>query len=189
MSLSTNKKFLAIADSSFKVFPADDSPRAGPLVTLDYLRRPEANDIPTAHINLHTHNDSLLRALADSGSSRRAKNRQRKAARLSTKGRSIRSPYGSEGDIHIPVGGARFRPCLEDLLEMLIVEFGVECAAENWRQILAEGRRRWRAYQLIAAVNDNPPLAAETLRELGYHLTWVSSEDPPKPNREKLERF
>ena len=72
---------------------------------------------------------------------------------------------------------------------MLIVEFGVDCAEKDWRQVLAEGRRRWREHQLLAAINDNPPLAANKLRELGFTVEWAGSGKPPESDIEKLQRF
>lgn len=189
LSLSSDSQFLAVDTSSFKVLTLEENDQFGPIVTFDYMRQPRSSDVPTSHLNLHTQNDSTLRALALSGSSRRAKNRRRKAAKSFDKGRSVRSPHGAEGDIHIPLGGARFRPCLEDVLEMLIVEFGVDHNKNSWKRTLSEGRKRWRKHQLLAAVKDNPTTAAERLRELGYDVAWNGPGEEPKTRVEKLERF
>ncbi|MDQ1286067.1 MAG: hypothetical protein QG663_1493, partial [Thermodesulfobacteriota bacterium] len=46
--------------------------------------------------------------------------------------------------VHIPIGGTRFRPCIEDVLQMLISEFGVDRIDQTWREALDKGRTRWR---------------------------------------------
>lgn len=97
--------------------------------------------------------------------------------------------HGSGGDVHIPVGGSRFRPCLEDVLEMLIKEFGIDHADHGWRTALAEGRARWRKYQLMAAITDDPSTAVAKLRELGHSVEWKEENPEPTTNVGKLERF
>lgn len=71
------------------------------------------------------------------------------------------------GDLHFPLGGARFRPCLEDVLQMLADELGVDVESGAY-EALAEGRERWRLDQLAAAVRHSPETAAAVLQELGY---------------------
>jgi hypothetical protein len=39
-------------------------------------------------------------------------------------------------DLHFPVGGSRFRPSLEDVLDMLVRELGVD-HEPGWRDALA----------------------------------------------------
>jgi hypothetical protein len=79
--------------------------------------------------------------------------------------------------LHIPVGGSRFRPCLEDLVQFLIQECRFD-SRENWRKYVEAGRERWRRRQLAAATRDVPEIAARVLEELGYSVT------PPASPRE-----
>lgn len=72
---------------------------------------------------------------------------------------------------------------------MLIVEFGIDHSQGDWRKALAEGRRKWRRHQLVAAINDNPPEAAQYLSQLGYEVTWKQAGPPPEARIEKLGRF
>jgi hypothetical protein len=74
------------------------------------------------------------------------------------------------GDVHIPVGGRRFRPTLEDVIEMLVAEQLV-VPRDGWEDAVAEHRRRWMEMQVKAAVRRNPSWAAE---ELGAHGWTVS---------------
>lgn len=178
--------------SNFKVTPINKTADAasGPLITFDYIRSPRSRDVPTAHLNLDSHNPAFLPALAHAGASRRVNNRRNKAQKRTDKASEYWNEHGAESDVHVPLGGARFRPCLEDVLEMLINEFGIDRAQEDWRKALAEGRRRWRDYQLLAAVKDNPTTAVQQLRELGYRVEWAGADaPPPQPNTTKLERF
>ena len=69
--------------------------------------------------------------------------------------------------LHYPVGGVRFRPCLEDVIEFLIYEGFVE-PRPGWEQVLDEGRQKFHAIQLKAAVRHRPELAAEQLSEMGW---------------------
>jgi hypothetical protein len=45
--------------------------------------------------------------------------------------------------IHVPTGGDRFRPCIEDFVQFLIEECRV-AAREGWREEVSEGRERFR---------------------------------------------
>jgi hypothetical protein len=68
-------------------------------------------------------------------------------------------------DLHLPVGGRRFRPTLEDLIEFLVVERFVE-ARPGWRAELAKTRESFRIKQLRAAVRRDPATARQELEEL-----------------------
>lgn len=68
--------------------------------------------------------------------------------------------------LHFPLGGARFRPCLEDLLEFVIREFGID-TVPGWEDVISVGRISWRHIQLVAAVRDDPDTARIALSELG----------------------
>jgi len=71
--------------------------------------------------------------------------------------------------IHLPVGGRRFRPALEDLLECLIDE-GLADPRSGWRDVLNESRRDYRMKQVSAAVRRNPGTAIRELERLGYAI-------------------
>lgn len=69
-------------------------------------------------------------------------------------------------DLHFPVGGRRFRPSLEDVIEMLVTEGFVE-ARDGWRDVVEESRRAFQAGQLRAAVRRDPETARAELEALG----------------------
>lgn len=172
--LGAQDRRMKILNSGIRVFPVADG-SARPLVRYDFVEDP-AGDIPAAHVQFHAPHPDLARAMARAdGGTRRGKNRQRAIA----KGKS---PDASE--LHFPVGGRRFRPTLEDVLEMLIVEFGIRCV-DGWHDAIAESRQRFRSIQLRAAVRDAPREAARELRSLGYQVDWTGVEAEPEgaPNR------
>jgi hypothetical protein len=61
----------------------------------------------------------------------------------------------SLAQLHFPVGGKRFRPCLEDVIEFLAVERIVE-TRDGYEAILEAGRERFRRNQLMAAMRRDP---------------------------------
>jgi hypothetical protein len=71
--------------------------------------------------------------------------------------------------LHIPTGGSRFRPSLEDVIEFLIRDCKFD-AEQDWEDAVRVGRERWRRKQLRSAVRDAPQDAAEALTKLGYKI-------------------
>jgi hypothetical protein len=72
--------------------------------------------------------------------------------------------------LHFPVGGERFRPCLEDVVQFLIEECGVD-RRRRWRAAVDAGREEWRRLQFRTAVRDLQEDAAEVLRREGWKVT------------------
>lgn len=70
--------------------------------------------------------------------------------------------------LHLPVGGRRFRPSLEDVIEFAIAEFNVD-KKDGYAQRIEEGRRRWRRLQVKAAIRDvirdDPTTGPDELKE------------------------
>lgn len=108
-----------------------------------YERDPN-NDYPVAHLHIDGKAKRLQRVLDAAG---RAKDRPT--------------------DLHLPVGGPRYRPSLEDLIEFCIVERLVKARA-GWRQLLRESREKSHEQQLRSAVRNNPGIAADALISLGW---------------------
>ncbi|MFE2427249.1 hypothetical protein ACFXJ5_10910 [Streptomyces sp. NPDC059373] len=68
--------------------------------------------------------------------------------------------------LHFPVGGKRFRPCLEDVIEFLVRE-GLAEARDGYKDVLEAGRARFRRNQLRAAMRRSPEIVEDFVREMG----------------------
>ena len=143
-----------------------------PLFTVDYVRGAHSNT-PAAHYNLHFEHGPLEAEMLQTGATRRGKIHQKGV-------RSGRTPRLA--DLHFPVGGHRFRLCLEDVIEMMWIEFGID-VKPSAKQAICEGREEWRAMQVRAAVSDDPSSAVAELRALGYEVHAPSSERPRRLDR------
>lgn len=86
-----------------------------------------------------------------------------------------RKEVGALAKIHLPVGGRRFRPALEDLLECLINEGLVEPQA-GWQKVLNDSRQGYRDKQVAAAIRRRPDIAISELRRLGHVVTEPSDK-------------
>ncbi|MBL0888145.1 hypothetical protein [Myceligenerans indicum] len=120
-----------------------------PLIRLEY--QADMRKDPVAHWQIHAERGAFshLLSIANAKDSRR-----------------VRRPHDIS-TVHVPSGGERFRPCLEDLLEMLIRDCGVDYVP-GWEQALEEGRMRWRVRQFRSSVRDLQSQAAEVLEQQGW---------------------
>lgn len=171
--------YLAVIWSRIEVFPRDDIGKEQ-LVRFEYVKDMRSR-VPAAHVQVHGTHEALTELMAEAGSgTKRGRRRQASAA-------GGKSPRLAE--LHFPVGGHRFRPCLEDVLEMLIEEFGIDVPGGDLpaaRETLADGRETWRRSQVGAAVRDAPNEAVRVLRELGYQIDWEGSGPEPAGQPERL---
>lgn len=153
----TDRTYLAVHRSDFELRGWADKT---PIARLDFLR--DAHTVPACHWNIH----------AERGA----------ASRLLTLGDPKHS--GAFSELHFPVGGARMRPCLEDVLAFVLHEFGIDhCVGAD--VLLREGRERWRRRQIATLVRDAPDEAVRVLRDLGYGITEPAA-GPSQPKTSKL---
>jgi len=167
------QRFLAVDRSGIAVFATGVNE---PLLRYEYVRACPS-DLPGAHIQVHAHRDALAYVMTMCGD---------KSGRARRRGKELaRGVPPRLSDLHLPVGGARFRPCLEDVLEMLINEMGVD-APPRAQAALRAGREEWRRDQLRAAVRDSPEVVAQVLEDqFGYAITRPAAGSPP----DRLERL
>lgn len=149
-------QYLAVDDSKVAVF-AGAQAAGEPLFRYEYLRVP-GKDQPGAHIHMHAHRDGIAHVMSKVGASTKRARRRADSGTV---------PRMSE--LHFPVGGPRYRPCVEDVLEMLVCELGVDCDAEG-RRALEDGREEWRRQQIRTVVRDAPDEAVHVLKALGYRV-------------------
>ncbi len=70
--------------------------------------------------------------------------------------------------LHIPVGGRRFRPTIEDLIEFLCQEEIINGIKPGGLKALEQGRTRWLAIQLTSTIRGNLPEAIKIIEAEGY---------------------
>lgn len=169
-------QYLAVDESAVKVY-AGAKAAGEPLFRYEYLRA-ATGDVPGAHVQIHGHRDALTFVMTRAGVG--SPRGQRLAGRVA-QGAAV--PQMS--DLHFPVGGSRFRPSLEDVLDMLVRELGVD-HEKGWREALAAGRERWRRMQIRAVVRDAPGEAVAALEHLGYEVRLPDGLSAPQDNFSRL---
>jgi hypothetical protein len=147
---------MAVSRAEFRVSAHGESQ---PLFRYEFDRA-AYETVPTAHLQIHAHRDAFTWVMTRAG--RRSKRARARAAETQ------KTP--SMHEIHFPLGGRRFRPALEDVLQMLVEEFGID-AVDDWRELLADGREHWRRQQVRASIRDAPDDAAAALEMLGYKVS------------------
>ncbi|MEX2620204.1 MAG: hypothetical protein WD250_08290 [Egibacteraceae bacterium] len=99
-----------------------------PLIRFDYVRD---HSWAPAHVQLHAESSALGWLHAFTGT--------RKPPKVQ--------------ELHLPVGGRRLRPSLEDVIDFAIRDLAVD-AQPNAAERIAEGRARWRRVQVKALIRD-----------------------------------
>lgn len=153
--LDSRGTWLAVESSDFQLVAAVDR---APIIRFDYLRQPKS--VPAAHVQVHAHRGALTHLLSQAGHPK---------------------PHDIAA-LHVPVGGARLRPCLEDVIQFLIADCGFD-AAHGWQNVLNAGRARWRRTQAKAITRDFPAEAVEVLESLGYAVTLPDGGHPASSDK------
>lgn len=109
LRLDDESQHLAVVSSFVGLFADEALERA--LLSYDY-ERDKPDDYPEAHIQVRASSDDWTELLGDD------------------------EPLAK---LHLPVGGRRFRPCIEDFLEMLIRE-GIAEGHDGWKKRVRDGR-------------------------------------------------
>ena len=143
LSEDAEGEFLTVEASQYGIYLDSDAKEL--IAHWDYMRQP-GNSYPAAHLQVHGDSERFKSLCAKS----------REDLGLDCPDRELR-------DAHFPVGGRRFRPSLEDVIEFLIIERFAE-PVDNWNEELERSRRVWEERQLQAAVRRNPEVALRQLR-------------------------
>lgn len=133
--LDRDDDFLAVEKSKLEVVPMAG---AGPIFRYEYGRN--SGKVPSVHMHVHAHRGAFTFLMAKAvQSTRRARSRP------------DANSVPSLQSIHFLLGGHRFRPRLEVVLETLIEEFGV--GKQKSTQATPKDRRaQWRRTQTRAVV-------------------------------------
>ena len=138
--------YLTMTSSTMSLYTSEDMYDDELVVSVDYSRD-SANGYPGAHLHVAGDRDDLdMVYLGDARKTRKLR------------------------DLHLPVGGKRFRPSLEDVIEFIVAE--EMCVPRpDWQATLEGHRRQWQTIQLKAAVRRDPQAAADVLRESGWSVS------------------
>lgn len=142
-----NATYLTVRNSAYEIRVHTQS-----AIKFEYER--EKTSAPAAHIHFSGIGGLLSPALMKNG--KKSKNDPRKDGNLKA--------------LHIPVGGHRFRPSLEDFLYFTIEECGF-LGNYGWENALKRTRDKWFDIQLRASVRDNPAEAVKALEDLGFSVS------------------
>lgn len=146
LSMDRHNRYLKTVQSKMAVHSTLDRQ---PLIRLEFDAAMHTS--PTVHWHVHAERGALSHLLSRSHAVRPGQ---------------VTAPH-QISSLHIPVGGERFRPCLEDLLQFVIQECGIDAQPE-WRDAVDAGRQQWRRRQIKAAARDAPAEVASVLAELGW---------------------
>ncbi|MGY4100073.1 hypothetical protein ACW2Q0_11060 [Nocardia sp. R16R-3T] len=152
VTLDRSRRHLAVHKSSFQLL---ESRGKKPIIRMEYVR--DSWRAPCSHIQIHAESGLFTHLLARTGH---------------------KSPAAIES-IHLPTGGDRFRPCIEDFVEFLIRDCMV-AGRDGWEAEVKAGREDWRRMQTAAAVRDRPEVAIAELTRLG--LTVIGDLAPERPS-------
>ncbi len=107
MTLDREGRYLAVHKSTFQLL---DVRGKKPIIRIEYVR--DAHTSPCSHVHFHAESGLFTHLLAQTG-----------------------HPTPAEmQSIHVPTGGDRFRPCVEDFLEFLIKDCRVPGAVDGKRR-------------------------------------------------------
>ena len=127
--------YLTMTSSTMSLYTSPDMGDDQLIVGIDYARS-SPNQYPGAHLHVAGTRDDLDSVyLGDDRKTRKLR------------------------DLHLPVGGKRFRPTLEDLIEFMVTEEMV-VPRPNWRATLNDHRAKWETIQQkrpFAATNRTQP--------------------------------
>lgn len=131
-------RYLAVVSSYVGIYAAD--PARSPLCHMDYERN-KSHGYPEAHLQIEGESPALA---------------------------AWRMTDGSQGralcDLHFPVGGRRYRPALEDVIEFLVVE-KLATPRSGWLKALDKSRDDFRKLQLRAAIRRDIETATQAVRD------------------------
>lgn len=138
LGLDDADRYLTVVSSYVGIYASDDPDSL--LCHMDYERN-KPHGYPEAHLQVEGKSPALTSwRLADG-----------------ERGRELR-------DLHFPVGGRRYRPALEDMIEFLIAE-RLAKPRPGWKPVLDRSRDDFRRRQLRAAIRRDMETATQAVKE------------------------
>ena len=136
-------------DRATYTLQASPTPGSDVLCSYDYARNVN-NGYPEAHLHVYSpRSEPFARVMEAANRSRDPQD----------------ALHFAVGGAHNDNGGIRYRPILEDVIEMLVQERLVR-ARDNWRTVVDAGRRQFYEKQLRAEIHRNPAIARDAVAGL-----------------------
>lgn len=145
LCLDPEGQYLTVVSSYFGIHADPDRSDRSLLCHVDYERN-KADGYPEAHLQVEGESAAIS------------------AWRLV--GRRPASDRRQLRDLHFPVGGRRYRPALEDVIEFLIAE-KLAAPRDGWEEVLNESRDEFRRRQLRAAIRRDIETARQAVKDFG----------------------
>lgn len=140
LTVNSTGNHLAVRNSSFKLVYSRGKAQS-PVLRYEFDR--ETRNKPSSHLHFHSESVPISLLLASAGEYKQAFEQQ---------------------NIHFPLGNARFRLCLEDVVEFLIGELHFT-AQPGWEQAIARTRADYLRKQTETVIRKNLDLAREIMAE------------------------
>lgn len=161
VKLDSDNKYLTVQQSQFSLVLDKQSERPAVRIEYDRDKGYEPDDREkgihrrsAAHVQIHGVSEEIAYIQGLNGT--------RKLRNLSK--------------FHIPVGGRRFRPSLEDFIEFLSMEDLISGLHLGWQDVLTRHRSRWLEIQLRSAIRSDPNTTVDVLRTMGFLVSGPSDE-------------
>ncbi len=183
--LSAERPGDAVDDHVFVVLKGPTRSRPMSAAGLDQVLDGARTRAGLSHATCHELRHTCFTRLREAGMTLEAIQAQAGRRRSATLDDYMRGARMAE--LHLPMGGHRFRPGLEDVLQWLEAEFGVVTGGA-WPEELIVARSQYRRGQTAAAVRDCPSEAVRALRDLGYVVTEPVG-GPPEDRNARLAAF
>lgn len=161
MSQAPDDEWMAVDKSTVALYALEDE--AEPLFRYDYQR---GGNPPEAHVQVHGVSTALgrLASITDLPNVRKQ----------------------GLASFHLPVGHARrFRPAVEDVIELLVTHSIVPPVRQGWRDVLEASRESFHRSQLKAAIRRDPEAARQALSASGY-ARMERSHEGDGPSRARV---
>ena len=142
LSLDVSEQYLMVRSSVFAL--ARDPEMTDELFHIDY-ERDKQHGYSDAHLQVIGRSDAWDELLTETMTGNKPK---------------------SLGKLHLPTGGARYRPTLEDLVEFLVYEgFCAPNDLDKFESIVAESRAEFEKKQLRAAIRRDLETAKQAVKD------------------------
>lgn len=147
LGLDEEREHLQVNTSAFGLWIAATQKKPRPAIRIEFDRQATAK--AQAHVHIHAESTEIGWLYGAAG-----------------------RPVPRTAELHIPLGGRRFRPTLEEFLWFIDSEgfFKDWADPSEFRTVLSNSFREWEKRQARATVRRHPEAAVQQLESMGYRV-------------------